>query len=1093
MCRWIVVLALFTGCFGGDFEPAKPAVQPPVAPKPPPEPKTPSFDEALAAARRHALAGNHAEAMASAEKLLAQKPESDEVWRLVEQEALAAGKARELLDRLDASQAIGGRVGPHQLLRATLALAAKDASTALTAARAAESADPDGAAALVAQAVAAGAPAPRPREAIEGATASRPDPAAELIALVTASNWRAAEPHLEGARKVGGWRAALVRGRVEEALGAFEEAHVDYAAAATDPDPRGQVRGKMARARLVLAGHTAPAEAGAHEDPVASAAKWAAEALAIAEGNANVADTVEALHLLVAAEERQVRPDDAVEAARGVHDLLSKAGNEAASAEVALVLARVGLEAGLPIDAAEAAAEARNGLDGDSKALAAWYEGLANTLLGRADAVAQAAQDAGEARSEVLGAFVRALQGEPGACSGKLPFEKLADTDRVWADLEAARLDLASAEARLKDAIEAADRLGRLPERITSRLALDAVLRREGRTDARLRSALLALAPQGAAGEPLRTELAVRGWIDGEKAPAFATAGMPEVVRAWADLAAGRAALDSAAGTGGDSWGALLRAWARGRAAIAAKDPEAWRDFAAAVAHLPTHRQGPLDTGTALDGSQGLPWRSDLASFEAVVQPDSGVLGAGLALHAGLARARSAREELLAGLDPLAGVPTEAREGLLAAVARVRAGMAAWFAGGQEFPSDAIQALAGAEAKAAGGDGAFVSLAPGPAPTLDAVRGLLGRGSALISYVVVGGHLHSLVVTKAGGHLRELGPFSRVEALAERQVSMLRRAGTEGHADPSIGNQLRQLILDPLSDDLVGIGRYLVVAPEALLTFPLTTFPEEASAIRYLADIRMVAQVPELRQVMGRSAPSTDFDPSFLALAVPKERGVREVQPALVPAGGNGATDGKGAEENAASADGPAGAGGAKGAEALASEGGAPRVVLPPDVRAAKRLFEEQFSKVLAGSDATVAAWDQFAPHARYLHLSGIDAAPGGGFRLADGVLDLNHLRRTKLAADLVVVTATAPPAVQVARARALLVAGARSVVVLAWPIPETAVESYIGEFYSSLNREHRPLDALSQARQAGMSDALLGRTEDDPAHWGAWIDFGWP
>ncbi|MDP6946900.1 MAG: hypothetical protein QF464_22310, partial [Myxococcota bacterium] len=144
MWQLLLVLALGLGC--GDDDAATTA---PVKTEAKAKAPKLSMDEKLQKARSLANSSKHDEALALVEELIAQSPDEDSAWLLLEQEALAAGKARELYDRLDAAEAIGGRTGRHHQLRAVLALEAQMPADALAAARQAAEGDAEGAAALI--------------------------------------------------------------------------------------------------------------------------------------------------------------------------------------------------------------------------------------------------------------------------------------------------------------------------------------------------------------------------------------------------------------------------------------------------------------------------------------------------------------------------------------------------------------------------------------------------------------------------------------------------------------------------------------------------------------------------------------------------------------------------------------------------------------------------------------------------------------------------------------------------------------------------------------------------------------------------------
>ena len=61
-------------------------------------------------------------------------------------------------------------------------------------------------------------------------------------------------------------------------------------------------------------------------------------------------------------------------------------------------------------------------------------------------------------------------------------------------------------------------------------------------------------------------------------------------------------------------------------------------------------------------------------------------------------------------------------------------------------------------------------------------------------------------------------------------------------------------LIDPFVGELTGIGRYAVVAPPTLLQFPLTTLPEQAEGLRWLADIRQMASAPTVAALHREAA-----------------------------------------------------------------------------------------------------------------------------------------------------------------------------------------------------------------------------------------------
>lgn len=306
----------------------------------------------------------------------------------------------------------------------------------------------------------------------------------------------------------------------------------------------------------------------------------------------------------------------------------------------------------------------------------------------------------------------------------------------------------------------------------------------------------------------------------------------------------------------------------------------------------------------------------------------------------------------------------------------------------------------------------------------------------------------------------------------------------EAKANHRAGDRLRAMLIDPFTGELRGLGRYQVIAPVALMNFTITTFPEQASGLRWLADIRTVCMLPTLADIrLDRrdSGETIEYRPDFLGLGAP----VAVV--AEAPA------DEEGAEAAPDAPDAPAAPeNGSVSDEELLRRHRAKRS-LPADLVASGRSFGDEFRDVRVGEAATEAAWDELGPTARYVQISTIAASADGGFVLADGELTLTEIRETPMKAELVVITADAPGPVQLQRSRAFLDAGAGSVLVMAWKVDAAVQERFFDGYFSALNRDRPPARALIDARDSLMRDALIGVDLDDPGIWGTALLFSSP
>ncbi len=487
----------------------------------------------------------------------------------------------------------------------------------------------------------------------------------------------------------------------------------------------------------------------------------------------------------------------------------------------------------------------------------------------------------------------------------------------------------------------------------------------------------------------MRAEVAARSLLDGEKATFPQTESLPLVVGAWRALSIVQEPPDA----GDDPWAAAIVGWGRGRYHASRADIEQVYDgYATALGKLPLHRQGALAIDTVLDGSQGIPSAQDLDLLKRL--QGKGSTGAALAIHEVEHRREAFRRDFRLGRDPTIGLSEEVRDGLRSAVAQVNVAHLLFLAGAGPYPREAIQGLEDAEKRAAT-EPAFSSVLPRAPPDVDALMKELGSGAAIISYQISNGRVTGVVLSEYGSPIRDLGSADDIIDWAERHRAILVSAAASSDvAEHRAGDQLRKRLLDPFSFELSGVGRYLVVAPDELLSFPFTTFPEQADGLRWLAEIRNVSSASTLSLLQDARPSPAAYDTNFLGLGTP----------ATPPAEGQEP----------------------------------PEVTVPPELVAAEHLFVGGITSLLTGADCTTAKWKSGAASAQYIHLTEIEESQDGGFKLGDGALSLSDVRATPLTAELVMITAEAPYTIQLARSRAFLEAGAHRVIFTSWTIPRS-------------------------------------------------------
>jgi CHAT domain-containing protein/Flp pilus assembly protein TadD len=176
---------------------------------------------------------------------------------------------------------------------------------------------------------------------------------------------------------------------------------------------------------------------------------------------------------------------------------------------------------------------------------------------------------------------------------------------------------------------------------------------------------------------------------------------------------------------------------------------------------------------------------------------------------------------------------------------------------------------------------------------------------------------------------------------------------------------------------------------------------------------------------------------------------------------------------------------------------------LPGAETEAKEIAQLLNTKAIIGKDATKAAFMQRLPQARFIHLAThglLDDFQGlgvpGAVALApdgkdNGLLTANEILDLKINAELVVLSAcdTAQGKLTgdgvVGLSRALISAGAPSVIVTLWSIPDSPSALLMGEFYRQLQKNPDKAQALRQAMLVTM------KQHPNPSAWAAFTLIG--
>ncbi|MES2641987.1 MAG: CHAT domain-containing protein [Myxococcota bacterium] len=577
--------------------------------------------------------GKAADAAKAAEALLAAHPEEDAVWELVELAAIRGGVAGELVDRLSADQAIGGRVDRHHALRGVLAVEANRLGDAINAARALRPVAPGDAAAIFALATAKGAPTPDDLTPAEKGLLAARSAGVGLDAQVEA---------------LPGWRVALVRAEARLARGDRAGAALE-AAVAEAGGPRARGLGSLVRIRAAATAD----EAWAAAESSARAALEEGDALGVAE----ILDAV--LPVALGGWKASVVATAATE----LRGKLTDAGNGEAAARVAVVEAEAALRAGMPVRAREAArlAVALPALS----VRASWTLALTSAALGLPADVDAAASALAEPRAGAARDLAKALRGQ----SPTLPSPGLEGADAAHQALLGAGW-LADPRAAYATAALAAEPLA--PDLAAwARLAVG--------------DAPVALTAD--ATPSLRAEHAARAWLASGVATPALPGDLPHPgATGWNALFAGTPAAADAPG---------IAAWSRLRAALDAADTAAAaKELGALSIVVPAWRTGPWAPIARLDGPRPEDLDADAARSARGADPlPFAVVHHGWDARVQTSELRWSRG--IAPFPPTA--TPEQRAAVWDAAAAHRAGVVAAFMGHGTWPAAAATTLEEAE------------------------------------------------------------------------------------------------------------------------------------------------------------------------------------------------------------------------------------------------------------------------------------------------------------------------------------------------------------------------------------------------------------
>ncbi len=748
---------------------------------------------------------------------------------------------------------------------------------------------------------------------------------------------------------------------------------------------RGDRAGALEEAgRAELGGGRAKQEAALLRVHALSSAEevwYALEGLKTASGE----DAVGAAEVLSVGADRVVGNWKGTELLALVGDLRKAAEtdkNPDAAARFGVVQAKVLLRTGHPLQAKDALAAALE-MEG-MKASASWTQALISGALGDAAGVEAAAAQLAEPKKTAALDLARAMHGErmslpsagllvPGM-RGDAAFQALIGAGWM-ADPRPAR----------QAALQIATQDNEADLKIWAELALDR--RRLPLTDT----------------PAAQAEGAARAFLSGGSPGAFPADAHPDAA-AWQALVK-REAVTTGAG---------VAAWSRARAALSAGDlVTAVREYGTVSIAVPWWRTGPWEPLLGLEG----PTPEEMSLVEAgLLKGASDPLPMAVLLHGWSHRVNSARQTWSAGASPLpAGTMALKREAVWDAQAAHRAATVAWIAGKGAAPVGTWTALGVAEEQA--------GLTNFQTPSVASLRSGLTKG-AMISMRPLpegkGDGMEVLLLTENKSAIFNV-PGRTVADLTQ----LLSQLPTSPGA--ALGNRVREQLIDPHMDVLLGIGRYFVVGTGAMGALPLSAMPEQQDAQRYLMEIRSVGHYNTFEQLIPGNDPPKNYSLDVLAFCSS-----------------------------------------------------------PAEADAIRRVFPN--GSIYLPEQATLALWREKAPQARFIHIGRLPEA-ATGLKLTDGILTFGEIASTPYAASAAYLWSNGAVAA-LTRGMLLKRAGIHEVLVQGWGKTPSYDEHFLGYWWELQLGQGLAGRAMSEARPRALKeedDAV--RTH--PEIWGGYYAMG--
>ena len=166
----------------------------------------------------------------------------------------------------------------------------------------------------------------------------------------------------------------------------------------------------------------------------------------------------------------------------------------------------------------------------------------------------------------------------------------------------------------------------------------------------------------------------------------------------------------------------------------------------------------------------------------------------------------------------------------------------------------------------------------------------------------------------------------------------------------------------------------------------------------------------------------------------------------------------------------------------------------PVEVDQISLSFKSDDRKVLIGDKSSLKEYREHAPMARFIFFAQAKSSDTGGFLLNGEELTLSEMASMTLKAKLVVISAHPDAEVQRRRVHALLNAGARSVLVFDWSLPNNFKRAMLDKMFESLLRDEPIAEAVAKISKLRLGiPNKNGVKANGPGSWGALHLYGYP